>query len=261
MIRPVHTSQDGFTLIELMVGMVILIIGVFGLVSAVDGARKLTDVSEHEDVAAQVADRELDQALTLPYNSVALRATPTAVPADAAADATRWNFYLPSANLLPQPAGGHDCSTFWTAASKADANANNETTCIVSCPTADATVGCPSVGSLDPVIDVSVPTAAGSRVRMKVYRYVTWVNDTACGAACPNLADTAYKGDYKRVTIAVMPVVRSVTAGHGLPALNAIGGPLQPIIVSAVKTNPNRGPGNAVGNATPCTGDTGVIVC
>jgi prepilin-type N-terminal cleavage/methylation domain-containing protein len=244
-------DESGFTLIELLVAAVILVIGIFGLISSVDSSRKLSDVSEREAIAGQVADRELEQAITLPYDSIALS---TAAPSNGGAaedDNVRWNFYLTSSSVLPQPAGGANCANA-TAATAASATPNNETQCIVACPTA-ATAGCVAVGAVPAVSNVSVPTASGTRVALKVYRYVTWVNDTACGTNCPNLAKSAYRGDYKRVTIAVQPVMRSVTATSGLPGLAAIEGPRQPIVVSAVKPDPSLGPSNNTGNVSPCS--------
>jgi Tfp pilus assembly protein PilV len=244
-------GEAGFTLIELMVAALILIIGIFGLITSVDSSRKLSDVSEREAIAGQVADRELERATTLPYDSIALSTTAPSNSGATADDNVRWNVYLTSSSLLPQPSGGANCASA-SAATAASTSPNNETTCIVACPTA-ATTGCSAVGMVPAITNVSVPTASGTRVALKVYRYVTWVNDTACGAGCPNLAKSAFRGDYKRVTIAVQPVQRSVSSSTGLPGAAAIDGPRQPIIVSAVKPDPSLGPNNNSGNVSPCT--------
>lgn len=244
-------DESGFTLVELLVAAVILGIGIFGLVTSVQTSHKLSDVSEHETVASQVADRELDLALTIPYPSVAL-STSLPVSGAAAADSTRWNVWLTS-GILPHPGSAFDCSS----ASAGNSNPilpddEQSSGCVAACPAVSATTGCPAVGRLAPVSSVSVPTTSGTVQKLKVYRYVTWVNDLACGSGCPNPANAGYKGDYKRVTIAVLPVV-GATSTSGVAASQSLDGPLQPIVVSAIRNDPRLGPGNTTSpNPSPC---------
>jgi prepilin-type N-terminal cleavage/methylation domain-containing protein len=246
------SDESGFTLVELLVAAVILVIGVFGLVTSVETSHKLSDVSEHETVASQVADHELDLAQTLPYMSVALSSVPaaTAAPAD---DGTRWNAWLTSA-ILPHPAPAFSCSSA-SAGNNDPTLPNDERSigCIVGCAAINAAIGCPAVGALAAVSTVSVPGGSGLVRKLKVYRYVTWVNDLACGSSCPNPAATGYKGDYKRVTIAVLPVAGSVTDTSGIASNQEINGPNQPIVVSAIRNDPTLGAHNtSTDNLPPC---------
>jgi type II secretory pathway pseudopilin PulG len=261
-------GERGFTLIELLVGMAVLIVGVFALVASVDSSRKLSDTTEHEDIASQVADRELDTALAIPFNAIALTTRPlaTGVSDD---DVTRWNTIYPT--VTPAVSGGNDCSGPIT-----EALANNEagagTTgpnigCLVVCPaTAPAnTVGCTDAtstvkGRVQPIGTASVPAAGSTRVALKIYRYVTWVNDVACGANCPSPCtsgcsvgppDSVWRGDYKRITIAVQPVT-GATATTGAPGLPFGTGPRKPIVVSAIKRDPTLGKSNAPGERAGC---------
>jgi prepilin-type N-terminal cleavage/methylation domain-containing protein len=261
-------AERGFTLIELLVGMVILVIGIFGLVASVDSSRKLGDTTEHETVAAQVANRELDTATALPFNAVALTGRPVA-NGTAADDVSRWNAVYPT--VVPAAAGGNNCST-----SINEGLANDETSagtsgtsigCLVVCtPSAAAgTVGCtdPNVavkGRIPPIGTVSVPAGASTLVRLKVYRYVTWVNDTACGANCPSpctsgctggTPTSTWRGDYKRITVAVQ-VVTGATATSGTPGTAPGTGPRKPIVVSAIKRDPTLGKGNGKGDVPGC---------
>jgi prepilin-type N-terminal cleavage/methylation domain-containing protein len=261
-------SEDGFTLIELLVGMVILVVGVFGLVASVDSSRKLADVTEHEDVAAQVADRELDTALSVPFNAVALTSRPVAT-ATASDDVTQWNAVYPT--VVPVVSGGNDCTTAIT-----ETLANNEggagTTgssigCLVVCPsTATAgTVGCTDTtatvkGRIPAIGTVSVPAGTSTVIKLKVYRYVTWVNDIACGANCPSpctsgcsgaTPSSIWRGDYKRVTIAVQ-AVSGATSSTGQAGAQFGGGPRKPVVVSAIKRDPTLGKANAPGDASGC---------
>jgi prepilin-type N-terminal cleavage/methylation domain-containing protein len=261
-------SERGFTLIELLVAMVILIVGIFGLVASVDSSRKLSDTTEHEEVAAQVADRELDTALAVPFNAIALTTRPAATGV-AADDVTRWNTIYPT--VTPTVSGGNDCSNTIT-----ETLANNEagagTTgsnigCLVVCPsTAVAnTVGCTDntsavKGRIQPIGTVSVPAANSTTVALKIYRYVTWVNDVACGANCPSpctsscgtaSASSNWRGDYKRITIAVQPVT-GATNTTGAPGVPFGTGPRKPIVVSAIKRDPTLGKANTPGERAGC---------
>ena len=250
-LRERASEESGFSLVELLVAAVILGIGIFGLVTSVQTSHKLSDVSEHETVASQVADRELDLALTIPYPSVSL-STGVPVSGAATADATRWNVWLTS-GILPHPGTAFDCGI-------ASAGNNNPTlpddeqatACVVACPSVSAGTGCPALGRLAPVSSASVPTTAGTVQKLKIYRYVTWVNDLACGTGCPNPATAGYKGDYKRVTIAVLPVI-GATPTTGVAASQALDGPLRPVVVSAIRNDPTLGAGNAKSpNPSPC---------
>jgi prepilin-type N-terminal cleavage/methylation domain-containing protein len=245
-------SQDGFTLIELLVAAVILVVGIFGLVAAVDGARRLGDVAEHEDVASAVADRELHSLLATPYNFAALTTTPST---GGTADDATWNAIFNGTNvtpntgpIVPNPAAGsaNNCSG---PAVETLPNNENSTACLVSCPTGTAVGGaCPVVpGKLAPYASISVPAGSGTIVRVKVFRYVTWVNDVACGSGCPNLPSGA-KGDYKRITIAAQVVDPST----GAAPTQTGRGPARPVIVSAIRTDPSRSGGNLLGNGNPC---------
>lgn len=250
---PDRSAEEGFTLIELLVSVTILVVGIFGLVTSVQTSHKLSDVSEHEAVASQVADRELDFALTVPYASVALSSLPTST-AVAADDATRWNAWLTS-GILPHPGTSFSCSSA-SAANSTTALPNDEqsVTCIDACPPSGTATGCPAVGALAPVSTVSVPGGAGMVRKLKVYRYVSWVNDMACGSSCPNPVATGYKGDYKRVTIAVLPVGGVVTDTSGVASTQPLGGPTQPVVVSAIRNDPTLGAHNSSSTDLPPCG-------
>jgi type II secretory pathway pseudopilin PulG len=261
-------ADGAFTLIELLVGMTLLVVGILALVASVDSSRKLADTSEHEAVAAEVADRELDTAMAMPFNAVALTGRPVAT-GTASDDVTQWNSAYPT--VVPAVTGGNDCSTSINE-TLADNEASAGTTgasvgCLVVC-TASApanTVGCtdPTVavkGRIPPIGTVSAPAGTGTLVRLKVYRYVTWVNDRACGANCPSpctsgcgggTPTSTWRGDYKRITIAVQ-VVTGATASSGTPATAFGRGPRKPIVVSALKRDPTLGKGNGKGDLSGC---------
>lgn len=229
--RRIHRAEDGFTLIELLVSITILAVGIFGLVASVDSSRGLGNVAEHEDVAAQVADRELDTALALPYSSLSLSNVPvaTGTPTN---DNDQWRAIW-QANV---PSSGQACSA--VPYDQAAANKETDASCLVSA------AGSPVL----PFISVSVPTSSGTIVKVKVFRIITWVNDLACGTACPNGGPTTQFGDYRRITIAAQVV--STTTGAAPTQFG--GGPAKPIVVSAIKADPTLNKANAAGNSSPC---------
>jgi prepilin-type N-terminal cleavage/methylation domain-containing protein len=245
-------AEDGFTLIELLVAITILAVGIFALVTSVDASRRLGDVSEHENVASAVADRELHSLLTIPYNSLALSTTPLAT---GTTDDQRWNaiyngtYVTPNvAPVVPNPPGGSSNSCSGPIV-ETRPNNENSTACLVSCPTGSPADGACKVipGTVAPYVSVSVPAGGGTAVRVKVFRYLTWVNDVPCGASCPNLP-TGAKGDYKRITVAAQVVLPS----GAVPTQGAGQGPVRPIVVSAIRSDPQRSAGNQPGNGSPC---------
>ncbi len=60
MIRRVQVQrEDGFTLVELLIASVILIVGIFAVIAAFDATRRLGSNQESQTVRAQVAEKEL----------------------------------------------------------------------------------------------------------------------------------------------------------------------------------------------------------
>lgn len=266
------SSEDGFTLIEVLVAAVVMVIGVLALLASFDQSRGLASQSESQVAATAVAERQLDAGVALTYNKLALaQAAPLA--GGSALD-VKWNNVLnygtESAGstlspIVPNPSGlVNDCAAIAAAGyvGYGETRPNNERKCIVSCPPAvanplvPATPGnaCPGVlGVVTPYSQVS--DAAG--VRYEIYRYVTWVNDIPCGLLCPNpgLPKTAgdlpgpnpAMGDYKRLTVAVQVLGR----GTGTGATLNYTGLKQAVVVSAVKIDPTRATGNTQNEISP----------
>lgn len=211
-------NEDGFTLIEVLVAAILLVVGLFSLLATLDQSRKLGDVSQHQSAASHFAEQELENWLARPYNEVALTGDPNAAPAN--------------------PKAGT-----WTsiASSTLPTSPNNETNIAneVICPTGQpATATCPLGGTVDPISTWNDDTGL---LRGYVYRFVTWVDDAYCSPAnCPGTTD------YKRITIAVAISTRT----GAIPSVNGQG-PKVPIVVSAVKADPTRIKGNVPGVSSP----------
>jgi prepilin-type N-terminal cleavage/methylation domain-containing protein len=71
------SEESGFTLIEVLVATVILVIGLFATASAIDYSRSLTTVSESQTTASRIAQREIETVLGLPYVQMGLTSCST----------------------------------------------------------------------------------------------------------------------------------------------------------------------------------------
>src|SRR2546429_6442419 len=70
-------SEDGMTLIELLVAAVLIAVGVLALFTVFDSSRHLVTTSEKNDVAAHQGEAEIERILALDYSTIALTATQT----------------------------------------------------------------------------------------------------------------------------------------------------------------------------------------
>jgi prepilin-type N-terminal cleavage/methylation domain-containing protein len=167
-------SQDGLTLIEVLVAIVLLSIALLTVAGTFDSSRRLTTFAERRETAAEVGERELERLLSQGYGALTTTAPSTgASPSDP-------TYYVmstcPSASLTPP--------CYQWDQSGASTTANTESLVI--------TAGAQSPGP--------VPWTAGS-LSGSLYRFVTWVDD-AC-SACPYTKDQQTTTDYRRVTVAV----------------------------------------------------------
>jgi prepilin-type N-terminal cleavage/methylation domain-containing protein len=74
--RAALAREDGFTLIELMVAVMVLAVGLIALVTSFDHSRDLVSVAEKTEVASHRAEQELERILSMPYAGVAHATTP-----------------------------------------------------------------------------------------------------------------------------------------------------------------------------------------
>jgi Tfp pilus assembly protein PilV len=75
--RPRLHAEDGLTLIELLVTILVLTVGILGLLGAFTSARKLTFLSERRTSAAHRAQLEIERLQTLSYGELAMSSAPT----------------------------------------------------------------------------------------------------------------------------------------------------------------------------------------
>ncbi|HWE33211.1 MAG TPA: prepilin-type N-terminal cleavage/methylation domain-containing protein, partial [Solirubrobacteraceae bacterium] len=65
-------AQGGFTLVEVLVAALVLVIGIGAVAQTFNTARKLTLVSERQTSMAHRAQAELERIKSLPYSQIAL---------------------------------------------------------------------------------------------------------------------------------------------------------------------------------------------
>jgi Tfp pilus assembly protein PilV len=165
---PRARADDGFGLIDLLVAMTILLVGAIAWISILDRSRDLTSVSERQQAATDIGERELERMSSLSYAKVATSNTPVKA-STAPSDPTS---YLGTCSLVL-------CFT-WNRADVATAERV--------------------------VVDAGAPqpyqqTWSTGRLSGRLYRFVTLVDDACSG--CPSAADLATTADYKRVVVAV----------------------------------------------------------
>lgn len=170
--RPRLAREDGFTIVELLVALIVLVVGILGAAAAFSSSEKLSLVNERHAAMAQIAQREIEQIEGLTYQQVGLQCGATNQPAcpQHSADPTNPNYYVSSdgTTLTWDRTGG--------SSEPIDISATN--------------------GSVTPVQTWS-QSSDGGLLGGQIYDFVTWSTDSRCSPGCPA------SQDYKRVTVAV----------------------------------------------------------
>jgi prepilin-type N-terminal cleavage/methylation domain-containing protein len=164
-------AEDGFTLIELMIASMIMVVGLLALVSGLDHSRNLVTQSEKVEAATHQAERAVERILAMRYDQVAL----TSAPSDSAS--------------LADPRYWVSGSTYqWNQGSTG--SAAFETVCVTRCPAEAAS----AVGTIATAEEWQDPA---TRLHGWIHRFVTEVPDLCSAAGCPGNQPA------KRVTIGV----------------------------------------------------------
>ena len=164
--RRVARAEDGFTLIEILVAILLLSTAVIALMSTFDHSRRTTSTAEAQGAAVQVAEKHLEQIAAMPYDQIGLGAAPSSELDPSHPNYLVTNSSPASFQYDPDVPGSEPLVTSGTVS-------NNR------------------------------GTWGEDRLGGTVYAYVTWVNDTACVAPHCTTADAAINQDYKRITVAV----------------------------------------------------------
>jgi prepilin-type N-terminal cleavage/methylation domain-containing protein len=177
--RP-STREAGFTIVEVLVAILILVIGALATFGLLTDAIRNTQRAKGTQVALDRAQQEIEALRSLPYQQLALTATPAA----------ETNRLSPNYRVL----GG----TFALVREPPSSYAN-----MVVNGGKLYGGGFVEGGLVKPEESFSSGDVSG-----KIYRYVVWRNDDKCGTGCPG------EQDFKQVVVAVKLDKRSNEPGE-----------------------------------------------
>jgi prepilin-type N-terminal cleavage/methylation domain-containing protein len=160
-----HQGQDGFTLVELLVAVFILVVGVTALLGVFAASARLSVVAESNTTMVHRAQRELERIESLPFAQAAMAAAPAA-----SSDPSSPAYYV---------AAGPPATFSYDRNSSASEPLAIDSTNGTITPTATAWTDGRLTGSL--------------------YAFVTWTSDPNCtgGTICPA------SRSYRRVTVEI----------------------------------------------------------
>jgi type II secretory pathway pseudopilin PulG len=167
---PSAAGEDGFTVVEAVIGAMLMVIGMLATFQILDSATRNAARAEGTQVALEVAQREMEELRALGYDEVALTATPSTSgnTNDPRSRVSGGNFALNRDGTSPATMVVNGGSVFGG--------------------------GTISGGVVDP----GPETFASGQVTGRIYRFVVWRNDSQC-------AESLCGGtqDFKQVIVAV----------------------------------------------------------
>lgn len=232
--------EHGFTIIEVLTALSILVVGILATVAVFDSSRHLQTVAEHQQTLSARAETELERVLALPYSDVALTGT------SASWSSTPGSYYY--VNNGGGGGGGGTCGSGSAPAYQPDHSSGGSTATeslvingctYTSTSNGQNTTVTPSAGTVAPVTAWSAPLPSGQTAGGNIYDFVTWTADPTCAQSSTPGQYCATANDYKRVTIVVTQT--GVTQ------------PSNPAIVSAYVTPPSQGRNPSTSFGTTCT--------
>jgi Tfp pilus assembly protein PilV len=189
---PSLSTQDGFTIVEVLMAALVLAAGIIGMIGAFDSGRRLTLLSERRTVMAHRAQLEIERLQTNPYGQLAMIKAPTH-----SAEKGNPDYYVNYNSVLK-------CSTANCFAWDAEKTGEEESLVL-----APKEVECASTSEKECGVASASPTGrkcsekvaacewSDGLIEGKVYDFVTWHSDGKCGEKCPA------KENYKRLTVIV----------------------------------------------------------
>jgi type II secretory pathway pseudopilin PulG len=213
--------EQGFTIIELLVAVLIVMIGIIATLGVFSASKRTTLVAQRHEVAVHVAQREMEKMRSYKYSELGLNVTSSGAP-QYSSDPRSPNNRLRSSDgyfTVDPTAGSSSCCEEMVTRSNSDATG----------------------GAVDPGGTQSSPgepfsVGSGSAaVSGKIYRYVTWRDENCEVGICNGTHNT------KRLIVAVTltPV--------GSPPV----GPLKPVWEMSIASDPNEGPTGSTNQPPP----------
>lgn len=204
--------EQGFTIIELLVAVLIVMIGIIATLGVFGASKRTTLVAQRHEIAVHVAQKEMEAMRSFKYSELGLKVNSSAGP-QYSSDPKSPNNRIRSSDgyfIVDPTAGSGSCCEEMVTRSNSDATGGQ-----VDPGGTQASPGEPfSVGS------------GSSAVSGKIYRYVTWRDENCAVGICNGTHNT------KRLIVAVTlnPI--------GSPAV----GPFKPVWEMSIASDPNEGP-------------------
>jgi Tfp pilus assembly protein PilV len=178
-------SDDGFTIVEVLVASLVLTIGIVAMFSNFTSGQKLGNSAEAHQSAVAVAEGELERIRTLPWKEMAMHEIPAR--SSETTNPTH-NEVSPATATCTSMGGGkkelENCFE-WKSGTKEPM--------VYDTTNAESKIKDPETVKV-----ASVVKGATTRLTFKVYRFITWVTDKEC-----KVATCEGQRDSKRVTVAV----------------------------------------------------------
>jgi Tfp pilus assembly protein PilV len=200
---PRPLAEDGISMIEVLVAVLILAIGILGLIGAFNSARKLNLLSERRTLSAHRAQLEIERLQAVPYEQLAMISAPSHSSETANPD-----YYVNYSSPVK-------CSTANCFAWNSSNTAQEEPLVIAA-----KSVQCGEEKSTECGTVATSPTGrkcteslgacewTDGNVSGKVYPFVTWHTDPVCEKE-ENGKPICSTSSYKRITVIVTVTVAS----------------------------------------------------
>ncbi|HEX5308604.1 MAG TPA: prepilin-type N-terminal cleavage/methylation domain-containing protein [Solirubrobacteraceae bacterium] len=186
-------SQQGFTLVEVIIATFVLVVGVLSVVAGYSASRKLTLVAERRATMSHLAQREVERLQALTFSELAMKASPTH-----STETTNPDYYFDGSGYKCSEEKGEGCLDWTREAGKEEERmAVNATSGVVEGTPSKSCEETP-VGSCNWV---------NGKLKGSVYDFVTWHVDKVC----KEKEKLCSSETYKRITVAVTLTVSSGT--------------------------------------------------
>ncbi len=219
LLRRLASEQSGFTLIEVIIASMILLIGSFATLRALAAATQNAQRAKESQVLLDVVQQEMEKVRNLPYDQIALTSLPgtSTAPLNPDFRVSAGSFYLDRAKTGSGSAGSPNPAPMAVNGGSLYGG------------------GFVTEGVLNPGSIVSPTTAVGD-VTVRIFRFVVWQNDPNCGS-CPG------NQDFKRVVIAAR-VEKRANQSYQRPYVEVQSDFIDP--TKGAQTAPAPPPGGAV---------------
>jgi prepilin-type N-terminal cleavage/methylation domain-containing protein len=210
--------EQGFTMIEVLVAVLILLIGIVATLGVFSTSKRTTLVAQRHEIAVHIAQREMEALRSLRYSELGLKVASGEAPAHSN-DPNSPNYRVRASDgyfiVNPSDSSSTCCEEMVTTSSR-------NTSGNLDAPNGKVD---PGGSQADPGEPFTVGSGS-SAITGRIFRYVSWRDESCAVLICDGTHNT------KRLIVGV-----SLNPA-GSPRL----GPLKPVWESSIASDPNEGP-------------------